>query len=210
MIGMFKKDLIVLKNNFSAVYLVAIIMPLVLTLQVPDFFPFVISMLCAFLLASQVISSMTYDENTKWEKIVRAMPIPVKVEVYSKYLLGLSFSALSALMTALILLLHSLFFSSATTIIFYFALFSFSIGVLHSIVIIPAAYKLGTVKCRILYMLFIMIPVGSTVLLEFLGIELSTSIFAIPIPALVALLFAILLCGLYASILLSVKFRAVK
>lgn len=112
-----------------------------------------------FILAMMSITSMAYDDMTKWDRYALAMPISRKDIVISKYILSILLSILSILIsfsaTYLLILPRSNMDRKELLLITYVV---FYISLVYVSVILPFIYKFGVEKTRIISIVIFAIP----------------------------------------------------
>lgn len=165
-------------KNLSAVHLIAIIAVIIPALQnLSMLFP-MLTFLLAIVLATQIASSMALDEKTNWERMVSSMPLSKYTEVASKYIL---LAILGVVSFILVIFLGSIFAFLLPTLnvgwderIIY-AVVSFSLCLLYNAIMIPATYKFGSSKSRLILFVFVaVLPTVGIFFIKQLGIDLSS------------------------------------
>lgn len=201
------KDMAVIKSQTTLIF----ILPLVIILIagsgnqaiLSTYFPMVLIML----VIGQGVSTLESDSICGWDKLAATMPITILAEVASKYLL-LLFLSLLALVMALIVdcgfwILGKL--SSALITPGLTSAFLFSVA--YGLVSLPAIYRLGASKSRVVFLTAVSLVVLVPTTLTTLGVSTddiirhSSMFFS---PATVALILAVA-SGI--SFLLSYRFR---
>jgi hypothetical protein len=177
MIGLIKKDLMLIVKSFSVVYILAVMAPLFVIIQNKMLFMPILTMLIAFMFALQVTTTMSLDESVKWRRNVTAMPILTFHEAASKYILTLLLAILSSIIVLIfgITIGINLLSIDINTIIAYTFL-CFSIVLLYNTIIIPASYRYGTAKSRYFLMLFMAIPISIPYLVKIFGLDINIEI----------------------------------
>ena len=156
MIGLILKDVFNLKKYVKQIGLSVVVFGLfAVQLKNPAYLIGMISMMCSML----VITSMSYDESTKWDKYALTMPILKKDIVLSKYILlvllvgaGTVFSGIISMIMSEIMQIQKpeeiLLISGAVALIM---LLIFS-------VLMPLLLKYGVEKARILIFAIVGLP----------------------------------------------------
>ena len=175
--GLILKDLYITKNN-SKFFLLFLALFGVVSVTQGDgglsFLPFCIVM-CSIL----VISSLSYDELAKWDRMALCMPITRRQIVTSKYLLHLIFTVLGVGLGLLIgicsLLIHN---ASEYTSLFTLVAVSAAIALAYGALTLPLIFRFGPEKGRIIILLLALVPAAlagaSAGIGGFEGIHLST------------------------------------
>lgn len=164
MIGLLLKDIYVLKKYLKQIgFTFIFFMAFTVYLKSPYYLIGMMVMMSTMM----IITSMSYDEQVKWDKYALTMPLVRKDIVLSKYLLlilsaavGTVFSTVIGCIVAAVMKLGgygSIFLAAG--IIFLIAITIFSI-------LIPILFKFGVEKARIIMLVVFAIPfflVGGTV-----------------------------------------------
>jgi len=176
MLGLIKKDLYLIMKNLSLVYLFTFAVVVVPLSQNSSMLLPMISFLVAIIFATQVATTMSLDEKSNWKKIVTAMPLLPQEIVGSKYVLTVILSAFSGVIVlvigAIIALLIpnvSLNFKNILT----YAGVCFCICALYNAIMIPATYKFGSSKSRMVLIIFVTLPTIVVAILRSLNINIS-------------------------------------
>ncbi len=155
--GLILKDLYLTKNN-SKFFLLFLAVFGVLSITQGDggmsFLPFCI-ILCSIL----VISSLSYDELAKWDRMALCMPVTRRQIVLSKYLLHLIFTGLGVGLGLLIgigsnLIHNTADYASLLTMIS----FSATIALAYGAIMLPLVFRFGPEKGRIIILLLAIVP----------------------------------------------------
>jgi|GEM_PF-322442 len=174
MIGLIKKDLLLILKSISATYIFGIVMPFFVVTQNPQFFTPILTLVISFLFAMQVTMTISLDENVRWRKYVTAMPIPAFYEAASKYIVTLLLAILSSLIVLVLenTIGRNLLAVNTNTIIVYTFL-CFTIVLLYNAIAIPVSYKYGTARSRYIIMAFMAIPISIPYILEIFSLNIS-------------------------------------
>ena len=119
-----------------------------------SFLPF-----CVILFSVLVISSLSYDELAKWDRLALCMPITRRQVVASKYVLHLIFTAVGVLLGLLIGVLSLLIHDGGD----YRALLtlvatSAAIALVYGALVLPLIFRYGPEKGRITIILLALVP----------------------------------------------------
>lgn len=158
MIGLIKKDLYLIVRSFNLAYLLAFLMFIIPTaLNAKMFFP-MLALWLAIICATQISSAMTLDEEIDWRRLVSYMPVSVHAEVGAKYLLSYFLTAISGILMLVIGYTFSLVIPSLEERrheILLYTIVCLCLCLLYNAVMIPATYKFGSVKGKVILLLFI-------------------------------------------------------
>ena len=205
MIGLIKKDIYLILKNLSAVYLLAFLIVIIpATQNLEMLFP-MLSFLLAMILSTQIAATMALDEKSNWKKMVFAMPL----SKYAEYLLSLLLGIISAGFVFLFGVLFAYGLPNLTKgwdeVIAYSGV-SFCICVLYNAIMIPATYKFGASKSRMVLLVIVAIlPTVGTLIMKKTGIKLST--IALTPQTIVMLCLGGILVIEFVSFMLSIKIR---
>lgn len=134
-----------------------------------------ISMLCGMtvmICAMMPITTLSYDEKSKWDKYALSMPIPRQTIVLSKYIFGvLLILAGIAFVIPISLLISSFTGEMVIKDILLTVLATAGAAVLFLAIMLPLLFKFGVEKARILIMLVIFIPIAALMILYKLGVS---------------------------------------
>lgn len=156
MTGLILKDLLNLRKYMKQLGLILILyIFLSINFKSPNYIIFMMILLTSMM----IVTSMAYDESTKWDKYALTMPITKEDLVKSKYAL----LVLLALSGGIISIIFGFIISKFIGVTNYKELFLTSGGVaLASLflfsILLPIIFKLGTEKARIFMMLIFAIP----------------------------------------------------
>lgn len=169
--------------------------------------PSIISGLIIFLNVTTFIASFSYDEYSKWDKYAASLPITRKSIVLSKYILSLLFVVLGVIIStiyACILIItknniNMLEFALSTGMIVMVALLI--IGFL-----IPALYKFGAERARLVLVAIAFVPTAIIMLLTHFNVpapsENTVGLFFKLLPVISILFFVLsffVSCKIYES-----------
>lgn len=176
MFGLIKKDLFLIVKNLSLVYLFTFVVVIPPIIQNPSMLLPTISFLVAVTLATQIASTMVLDEKSKWEKIVTGMPLSDYEVVASKYILAVLFSFFSGIIVGIIGITVTLLIpaiSYSFKIILVYAVLCVCIGILYNSIMIPATYKFGSGKSRMVLIAFVTLPTLVIFVLRSMNIHIN-------------------------------------
>lgn len=177
MIGLIKKDIYLILKNFSVVYLLAFLIVIIPATQNPEMFFPMLSFLLAMILSTQIAATMALDEKSNWKKMIFALPLSKYVEVASKYLLSLLLGTMSAGFVFLfgVLLVYALpSLTKGWNEVIAYSGVSFCLCVLYNAIMIPATYKFGASKSRMVLLVIVAIfPTIGTLIMKKADIKLS-------------------------------------
>ena len=159
MLGLIKKDLLMIKGNMRQVLLFLIVF-LILALQENN----IIVIVPVFVSMMVFITTFSYDEYNKWDAYAITLPISRKDIVKSKYITSVILWLIALLVTVVIVGIMGIFEQN----IDYFEMFGMILGCALSIVLLeavmfPLIFKFGVERTRILMMAVIFIPVFAIV-----------------------------------------------
>lgn len=156
MTGLILKDLLNLRKYMKQLGLILILyIFLSINFKSPNYIIYMMILLTSMM----IVTSMAYDESTKWDKYALTMPITKEDLVKSKYVL----LVLLALSGGIISIIFGFIISKFIGVTNYKELLLTSGGVaLASLflfsILLPIIFKLGTEKARIFMMLIFAIP----------------------------------------------------
>ena len=209
MIGLIKKDIYLILKNLSAVYLLAFLIAIIPATQNSAMLFPILSFLLAVSFSTQIAVTMDLDEKSNWKKIVFAMPLSKYIEVAGKYVLSLLLAVLAAGFVFLFGLLFVYGLPSLTkgwAEIMAYSSISFCLCVLYNAIMIPATYKFGSSKSRIVLVVFVAIlPTIGTLIMSRTGVTIS--MIALTPQTIVLLCFTGMFIIEFISFILSVKIR---
>jgi ABC-2 type transport system permease protein len=141
--GLILKDFYVLSKQIKIMFLFIAVFALI-----PEFSLTAFALVYASLIP---LTALAYDERSKWEKVALTMPYTRSQLVISKYVLGFIFALTTALLVLIGNVIHTgeLFNISALKELLLVLCFS----ILIISFILPALFKFGVEKGRILFIL---------------------------------------------------------
>lgn len=145
MLGLIKKDLLMIKGNLRHVLLFLIVF-IIISLQENN----IIVIVPVFVSMMIFITTFSYDEYNKWEAYAITLPILRKNIVKSKYIASIILWLIALLVTAVIVVVMGLFEQNLN----YSEMFSMILGCIFAIVLLeafmfPLIFKFGVEKGRI-------------------------------------------------------------
>ena len=145
MLGLVKKDLLMIKGNIRQVILFLVVF-LVLAFQENN----IIVIVPVFVSMIVFITTFSYDEYNKWDAYAISLPVSRKNIVKAKYVASIILWAIALLVTVVITGIMGLFEQNLN----YFEMFGMILGCVFSIVLLeaimfPLIFKFGVEKGRI-------------------------------------------------------------
>jgi ABC-type transport system involved in multi-copper enzyme maturation permease subunit len=123
------------------------------------------------------ITTMSYDELSKWDRYALSMPIQRKSVVISKYLLGVMMNLASSVMVIIINFVLMLFVDIKIGDMLIAAYAACMITILLIVFILPILFKFGVEKGRILMLAVVAVPFMIALLLSRLGVQMPDESF---------------------------------
>lgn len=196
--GLMIKDILNLRKNFKT------------TLLVIGFFaiyayasnnPSYMIAMVTLILSMMPLTSMAYDDMSKWDRYALAMPISRKDIVVSKYILSILLSLISILISFIITYLFILPRSDmGRRELLLVAYIIFSISLVYVSIVLPLIYKFGVEKTRIITICVFAIPTMMVFAFYKTGLQLPSKkqlLFLLKISPLILIL--ILICSAFFS-----------
>lgn len=145
MLGLVKKDLLMIKGNMRQVILFLVVF-LILAFQENN----IIVIVPVFVSMIVFITTFSYDEYNKWDAYAISLPVSRKNIVKAKYVASIILWAIALLVTVVITEIMGLFEQNIN----YFEMFGMILGCVFSIVLLeaimfPLIFKFGVEKGRI-------------------------------------------------------------
>ena len=145
MLGLVKKDLLMIKGNIRQVILFLVVF-LILAFQENN----IIVIVPVFVSMMVFITTFSYDEYNKWDAYAISLPVSRKNIVKAKYVASIILWAIALLVTVVITGIMGLFEQNIN----YFEMFGMILGCVFSIVLLeaimfPLIFKFGVEKGRI-------------------------------------------------------------
>lgn len=163
--GILLKDLYTVANNKKSLALI-FVLGIFFTIGFNDGGQYMSTMLALMLMMS-VFSSFSYDESAQWDRYAVCLPVSRLQIVLCKYLLSLIMAAVSVVAVAAVSLGSWLLGGGQPLVNFLFGLGNVGTMLLALSVVIPATYKLGPQKARLVSMLGVVLPLLALVLLTY-------------------------------------------
>ncbi|WP_018213084.1 ABC-2 transporter permease [Desulfitobacterium hafniense] len=118
------------------------------------------------------VTTMAYDEKSKWDKYALSMPIPRKAIVFSKYLFAIIAEFLAVIIVG-ILGGIIVFFTGEMAIgeMLVMTLALGGVGLFFLALILPILFKFGVEKARLIMLLVFFVPSMLVMMIPQLGIE---------------------------------------
>ena len=149
------------------------------------------------ILSMMPLTSMAYDDMSKWDRYALAMPISKKDIVLSKYILSILLSLVSILVSFIITYLFILPRSDmGRSELLLVAYIIFSISLVYVSIVLPLIYKFGVEKTRIITMCVFAIPTMMVFAFYKMGLQLPSKkqlLFLLKVSPLILIL--ILICS---------------
>ena len=168
--GLIIKDILNLKRSLGSIIAI-LIFYIFLAYNSGD--PSMLIGMVVFLLAMMTITSISYDDMAKWDKLALAMPISRKTIVLSKYVLSLLLIAtgifLSTTISYIIILINSDIGLPQLLLTSYIIFF---LSTIFISIVLPLIFRFGVEKSRLMMMTVIGIPFGLFYLVTRLGFQL--------------------------------------
>ncbi len=145
MLGLIKKDLLMVKGNLKVIAIIVIVF-LLMSLKGETDFAFI----PAFISMMAMTTTFSYDEYNKCDALIKTFPNGCKNSVRAKYIATLLVIVLSGLLTLII----SLIVGKTTSNLNFNKVMEYNVGCIVSMMVIqsiiyPFIYKFGIEKCRI-------------------------------------------------------------
>lgn len=146
--GLILKDLLTLKKAFKS-YLILFVIYILIDMTSDQSF---LTLGISFIIATMIpIAAISYDERSKWDKLVNTMPFSRREIVYSKYILGFVMIVSAFAVT---FVFSKLPMEERLPIAFVTS----SMCILYQAVLIPVLFKFGSEKGRIIMMVAMFVP----------------------------------------------------
>lgn len=101
------------------------------------------------------------------------MPISIKEEVASKYILAILLGAFSLIIVSIIGGLAAIFLSISKLVLLFYIILSFVVGLLYNAIIIPSAFKYGSANCKYILFIFVSLPTLIALISRALNIKIN-------------------------------------
>lgn len=210
MLGLLKKDLLLIIRTISPIYLVTFLVVIFPIIQNPSFLMPIISLMVGLLFAMQVLSTMSLDEVVKWEKNLTAMPISVRDEVVSKYIFAILLSVFSLIIVSIIGRIAIMFLPISKLVLLFYIILSFVIGLIYNAIVIPSAFKYGSANCKYVLFVFVSLPTIVAFIAKTLKIEINIQNISMSYSLFIASILAFTLLVLAISFKISLYVKRMK
>lgn len=154
--GLIIKDILNLRKNFRTT---ALVIGFVSIYAFATNNPFYLIGMVTIILSLSSITSMTYDDMSKWDRYALTMPISRKDIVVSKYILSILLSIVSILVSVtisyLLIITQKNNIESKELLLTAYILFFSSLAYIS--IMLPLIFKFGVEKSRILFIAVIAI-----------------------------------------------------
>lgn len=170
--GLLIKDLINLKKNFGTI-IAMMVLYFLFAYQSGD--PSILVGMIVFLLTMMSITSMSYDDLSKWDKFALSMPIGRKTIVNSKYILAVLLSLIGLVISmgiGYIVILLKGKMGIQEYLVASYAIFVLSMAFIC--IIFPLIFKFGVEKSRLMMMGAIIIPMIIVYVISNMGISMPS------------------------------------
>lgn len=161
MLGLIKKDFLIIKNNLKLI----IVMLMVFFIMALGG-QFNISFIPTFIIVMLFISTFSYDEYNNWDASAITLPGGRKSIVKSKYITSLFLTLLSAVITVLLNCLISVINNTDVNEFISSLLGSICAIVIIQSIMYPLIFKFGMEKGRIVLFILVFVMVGVISLLK--------------------------------------------
>jgi len=129
---------------------------------------------CAILCSMMIVTTFTFDDNSKWTRYAMIMPLSKKNLVAGKYVVMAIFCVIGSLFGLIVSMIAGLALSIELLIL---ALVALALSLVSGSMSIPLVFKFGAEKARVLLVVSIFVPLavcfGLYQVLVLLGIELT-------------------------------------
>lgn len=175
MIGLMLKDLFVMRKYArSLLLIVAFYIVFAFTTDMsPAFINGMIILMCAM----TAVSSFSYDDLAKWDRYALTMPVTRNQVVLSKYGLGIGLGfagcVLSLACNGVLAALHRNVGTFTEQLLVCYVLFA--VACLYISIVIPAIYKFGVEKSRIIMIAAFAVPTIGAFLLKQAGVQMPSA-----------------------------------
>ena len=162
MIGLIKKDLLMIKSNLKLVFVMLFVF-FIMALQGD----FDISYVPPFIIVMLFMSTFSYDEYNNWDAYAITLPGGRKSIVKSKYITSLFLTLLSAVITVLLNCLISVINNTDVNEFISSLLGSICAIVIIQSIMYPLIFKFGMEKGRIVLFILVFVKRNKSTILTF-------------------------------------------
>ncbi len=120
------------------------------------------------------ITSMSYDEHNKWDKYALSMPLSRKTIVLSKYVLGIMLNLVVSVVICAVNNILAFYMDINYGEVIATTLGISGAGILFLSILLPAIYKFGVEKARLLMIIVFLVPTLIGMLLSESGMTLAS------------------------------------
>lgn len=173
MIGLLKKDLLVIKRNFKPMQLLIILVCIIPLTQNPQFALPIFGSIVVFFFSTTAISIFSYDESARWDRYEPALPFKRKKLVGEKYILSIIFILSSTFISLLVSFLMTVYASIPIYQMLNATLISFLISLVYFSIMLPAIYKFGIELGRNILYVIILLPVSIITIIGMFKIKID-------------------------------------
>ena len=160
--GLIRKDLYSLRGSLKITALLITVFGIIFIQE--SGFPFIA--VTIFIMATLVISTISLDETTRWDKYSLTLPISRKDIVRGKYALLLILSLIGMIIGLIISSAYSMMVSKTSLDdILLFAVLLFAVAVSLTSIALPVIYKIGADKGHIIAVVCIALPIVAIIIL---------------------------------------------
>lgn len=157
MVGLILKDLYNLRHNTKLMLILLLVLGLA-TIPASGLESYITS--ATLLCSMTVMTTFTFDSNSKWNRFVVTLPVNAKDIVLSKYLLLMTIILLSLILTTTFSIIVSLFLENFNiSLIFFSAIAGIVISILFGSIVIPLLFKFGADRARLILLICVFLPV---------------------------------------------------
>lgn len=131
-------------------------------------------MVSTLVISMSPVTALAYDEQSKWDKMARTMPVTPKTIVLAKYIFSLLMAVAAAVFSTAAIIIVDKFRNTSDCLIAM--VMAIQLAMFYHSLLFPTIYKFGTTKGRIYTMLIMFIPAIIVALLSFVGFWTSAVI----------------------------------
>ncbi|WP_164473188.1 ABC-2 transporter permease [Clostridium sp. E02] len=199
MIGLLKKDMLLIVKSLSPIYFIAIMPPLMVSLNNPNYSIFIILTVFDFLVAMQIQTTMEWDERTHWKNTLMSMPIRAEAAAFSKYLLAFVLASFAGVVHGIVSIIILKKLSA------FYIVMAFVVIIIYNALIIPVSFAFGTNKSKYFLIIFVTIPTFLAYLFKKLNINISKYLMSFKTGRIYIFSFCVLIVFVCVSIAVSIK-----
>lgn len=199
MIGLLKKDMLLIVKSLSPIYFIAIMPPLMVSLNNPNYSIFIILTVFDFLVAMQIQTTMEWDERTHWKNTLMSMPIRAEVAAFSKYLLAFVLASFAGVVHGIVSIIILKKLSA------FYIVMAFVVIIIYNALIIPVSFAFGTNKSKYFLIFFVTIPTFLAFLFQKFNINIRKYIMSYSTKEIYVFSFCVLIVFVCVSIAVSIK-----